>query len=71
MTKTKEMETFLSDLTHSAFGRSYTECKGNNQCVTCGEPADIFKDEISRKEFEISSMCQECQDNIFGRGVFA
>lgn len=25
-----------------------------------------FKDEISKKEFFISGLCQECQDSVFG-----
>ena len=27
-----------------------------------------FRDELSRKEFEISGMCQKCQDGTFGKG---
>ena len=64
--KTKAMETFLSGFTAQVFQRDYTECKKNNQCVTCGERAEIFTNELSKKEFEISAMCQVCQDNIFG-----
>jgi len=39
----------------------------NNQCPTCGKsigPKE-FKDELSRKEFGISGMCQQCQDETF------
>jgi hypothetical protein len=34
------------------------------QCVTCGKQVTGFRDELSRKEYEISGMCQECQDGI-------
>ena len=37
-------------------------------CVTCPAPivdAD-FDNELSRKEYGISGMCQSCQDNVFG-----
>lgn len=34
--------------------------------IGCGKPATKFRDEISRKEFTISGLCQECQDKIFG-----
>jgi len=27
---------------------------------------DAFKDDLSRKEFSISGLCQKCQDNFFG-----
>jgi len=64
--KTQTMENFISGFTTKTFGRNYTECKNNNQCVICGELADNFTDELSRKEFQISAMCQTCQDNVFG-----
>ena len=40
------------------------ECK----CPFCGkkiDPENEFRDKLSRKEFEISGMCQKCQDDIF------
>jgi hypothetical protein len=39
----------------------------NGQCATCSEPVDRkdFKDVASEKEFEISGMCQKCQDGFF------
>ena len=33
-------------------------------CPTCGEEITDFKDTISRKEFEITGICQACQDKI-------
>jgi len=33
--------------------------------IGCGKAAESFKDEISRKEFAISGMCQECQDKYW------
>lgn len=40
-------------------------------CATCGEPIDMneFRDELSRREFGISRMCQECQDSVFGESL--
>jgi len=37
--------------------------KGN--CPTCGNAVGDFKDELSKKEFSISGMCQACQDSFF------
>jgi hypothetical protein len=36
-------------------------------CPMCRKPIDPneFRDELSRKEFGISGMCQECQDSVF------
>lgn len=38
------------------------------KCPFCKEDIDEtkFKDELSRKEYKISGLCQKCQDKIFG-----
>ncbi len=37
------------------------------RCPDCTEEilADSFKNELSKKEFAISGLCQKCQDEIF------
>ena len=37
-------------------------------CPFCSWPVDptTFRDERSRREFEISGLCQNCQDGMFG-----
>ena len=39
------------------------------RCTTCNKPinSDSFKNELSKKEYTISGMCQECQDKVFKR----
>ena len=37
----------------------------NNRCVSCKDTATIFKDELSKREFGISGLCQSCQDKVF------
>lgn len=36
-------------------------------CPFCGKEVseDDFTDELSRKEYHISGLCQECQDGFF------
>lgn len=34
-------------------------------CNWCGKKCGVFKDELSRREYSISALCQECQDKIF------
>lgn len=38
-----------------------------NVCVFCGKSItpDSFKDECSLREYSISGLCQECQDEVF------
>ena len=39
-----------------------------NLCPFCGEPVseEDFRDDASRKEYELSGMCQQCIDDTFG-----
>lgn len=41
----------------------------NNTCVFCHKKVtpESFRDALSLREFEISGICQECQDKIFGK----
>lgn len=36
-----------------------------NLCVFCDNPNLNFIDDLSRREYKISGMCQSCQDNFF------
>jgi len=36
-----------------------------NKCTMCDGDANTFRDELSRKEYAISGMCQKCQDKVF------
>lgn len=46
-----------------------TKNRREGRCAICGRKVDLasFRDELSRKEFGISGVCQECQDKTFGR----
>lgn len=43
--------------------------KKNGICPFCGKDVKIeeLRDDKSRKEFDISGLCQSCQDDVFGR----
>jgi hypothetical protein len=38
-------------------------------CPFCGLPVRVedFRNELSRREAQISGMCQKCQDEVFGK----
>ena len=63
--KSEPITAFLEELA----GR--TTSITNNTCVPapvgCGKNVhfDNFKDYVSLKEYQISGLCQECQDSIF------
>jgi len=64
-----ELEQFKEDAGISAWGRSPMLAKAAGQCVKCGEFNIEFRDELSRREYAISGLCQCCQDGIFGKEV--
>ena len=43
------------------------ERRGRGECPFCGVRVDLlsFKDDASRKEFDLSGLCQDCQDGFF------
>lgn len=56
--KVPEIRKLQSDIV----GTNVTDSIRQDTCVSCGRPAINFTDEISRREFSISGLCQECQD---------
>lgn len=39
--------------------------RATQTCVWCKGDATEFRDELSRREYAISHMCQTCQDEVF------
>lgn len=64
--KSYQVTEFLDNITKEMYGTSRTEAISGDSCVTCHGPATHFKDPLSRKEYTISGMCQQCQDATFG-----
>ena len=63
--KTVLMEKRLDDMAKFLFGRGRKVAMDNQMCVMCGNDANHFTDELSRREYGISGMCQSCQDGVF------
>lgn len=53
----------------AGFGKEVALAEGGH-CPGCSEKINNldFRDDLSRKEFGISGLCQKCQDSVFGRG---
>tara|TARA_Y100000310_G_scaffold131800_1_gene130925 strand:+ start:225 stop:452 length:228 start_codon:yes stop_codon:yes gene_type:complete len=60
--KAPQIEALLTSLT----GLSRIGAVAEASCVICKGEASSFRDEISKKEYTISGMCQVCQDSVFG-----
>lgn len=46
------------------FGKAVEDIKAGI-CPLCGNKVGAFRDAISKREYEISGLCQDCQDSIF------
>jgi hypothetical protein len=55
-------------LARKVYGQTHPEARARGVCVKCRSdrvtPGD-FRDDLSRKEFTISGLCQRCQDAFF------
>jgi len=63
--KSNEIDAMLT----SVFGVDRVKTISGGTCVSCdaeGIIATSFSDDISRKEYSISGLCQSCQDDVFG-----
>lgn len=69
MGKSKEVKKFLDNFAEKSFGKSKTKCEEQKICVFCHNVINMkdFRDDLSRKEYSISGLCQKCQDDTFGR----
>ena len=61
--KSAEIEAMLTQLLGGKNRRSYIAA---GKCIITGEDAGPFRDELSKREYMISGMGQEAQDQIFG-----
>ena len=62
--KSESIEMMLEQFSRLMHTPRSTAFKANT-CVMCGGPAVEFKNEVSRKEYALSGMCQVCQDSFF------
>ena len=63
--KSNPIDSMLSSL----FGVDRVKTISEGYCVSCDTEdikATSFTDDLSRKEYAISGLCQSCQDDVFG-----
>ena len=64
--KSKSITKILNDFSKDTFARERSERIKENCCIVCGSEITGFRDELSVREYQISGMCQDCQDYVFG-----
>ena len=66
--RSPEVQEKIDGLCKSMFGVSNTAAGASGICIFCGSNVsyDLFRDDLSRKEYGLSRLCQKCQDLVFG-----
>ena len=64
-----DIEKFKDNLSNQLFGRSRILAIAGKSCVSCGSTAVWFRDKISEREYQISGLCQKCQDRFFCESI--
>lgn len=62
--KSEYMETLLEKFSKN-FGVPRSTAFKLSKCVICSGEAKDFRCDMSKKEYELSGMCQACQDSFF------
>jgi len=60
----QKVQDCLDNFSKKAFGKTQAEAEKETTCMFCGGKVVGFTDELSRKEYGISGMCQKCQDEM-------
>ena len=55
----------IEQMLQNVFQVNRHEVLAGRRCVFCSSPDLNFKDEVSKKEYRISGICQKCQDKQF------
>lgn len=55
----------LTEMLSELMGTDIEDDIQKGVCTFCGCDAHDFKNEVSKVEYQISGLCQECQDDAF------
>ena len=67
MKRNANLQKFIDEYLKKLFGRTRTKAKIEKVCVICDKGIKIegFKNQTSIEKYEISGLCQKCQDEFF------
>jgi len=60
----KPME-LLEIFANPTYKSNYTHAKATGTCIRCKKPAKTYRNASARLEYEVSALCQSCQDYYF------
>ena len=61
-----EKSKWIDDLLTTICGVSRQDAARDRICTWCKKSLTPFRDKLSAREYEISGLCQTCQDETFG-----
>ena len=64
MKRAPEVQQFVDKIAKNLFGET-----ADRSCISCKDRVagrESFRDDLSWKEYGISTLCQACQDSVFG-----
>jgi len=56
------LEQLIDILSHPGYDSRYRSAKSSRTCVICASAAREFADKWAKFEYEISALCQSCQE---------
>jgi hypothetical protein len=59
------LEELFERLSDNNTTSKYASAKANKTCKICGGRAVWFRDALAKLEYDISAICQRCQDKYF------
>jgi hypothetical protein len=66
--KTPELRQAIDAIMEPILGNKPSDMIAQARCPCCTAYLTPFRDKLSKREYEISGMCQACQDKVFGVG---
>lgn len=64
----EKIETLLDLFAAPTYEASFVIAKASGTCIMCGGRARAFQDAWARLEYDLSALCQRCQDKYFTGG---
>jgi hypothetical protein len=55
----------IDDLLTALMGRSRPQTIRSGGCMLCSDPNTNFRDALSERDYAITGMCQDCQDDFY------
>ena len=56
------LEQLIDILLNPGYNSLYRSAKSSHTCLICASPAREFSDEWAKLEYEVSALCQRCQE---------